>query len=106
MEVDFMKKILVTLFCLLICVQSLGLGYISAAANEAQVLFTDSFDYVDFGSSELYDKTNVWEKEYAMPKDNNDFGSVESSAPIAKNGVLNFAEGDGIRFNWQNLNGF
>jgi hypothetical protein len=106
MEVDFMKKILVMLFCLLICVQSLGLGYISASANEAQVLFTDSFDYVDFGSSELYDKTNVWEKEYAMPKDNNDFGSVESSAPIAKNGVLNFAEGDGIRFNWQNLSGF
>ncbi|MBO5914473.1 MAG: hypothetical protein J6Q72_03910, partial [Clostridia bacterium] len=101
-----MKKILAVFFCLLICVQSLGLGSMSAIANEAQVLFTDSFDYVDFGSSELYDKSGVWEKEYATPKDNNDYGSVESSAPIAKNGVLNFAEGDGIRFNWQKLNGF
>ena len=101
-----MKKILAVLFCLLICVQSLGLGSMPAIANEAQVLFTDSFDYVDFGSSELYDKSGVWEKEYATPKDNNDYGSVESSAPIAKNGVLSFAEGDGIRFNWQKLNGF
>lgn len=101
-----MKKILAVVFCLLICVQSLGLGSMPATANEAQVLFTDSFDYVDFGSSELYDKSGVWEKEYATPKDNNDYGSVESSAPIAKNGVLNFAEGDGIRFNWQKLNGF
>ncbi len=101
-----MKKILAVLFCLLICVQSLGIGSMSAIANEAQVLFTDSFDYVDFGSSELYDKSGVWEKEYAMPKDSNDFGSVESSAPMAKNGVLNFAEGDGIRFNWQKLSGF
>ena len=32
-------------------------------------------------------------KEYATPKDNNDCGSLESSAPIAKNGVLSFAEG-------------
>ena len=101
-----MKKILAVLFCLLFCVQSLGLGSMSANANEAKVLFTDSFDYVEFGSSELYDKSGVWEKEYATPKDNNDFGSLESNAPIAKNGVLSFAEGDGIRFNWQKLNGF
>ncbi len=101
-----MKKILVTLFCLLICVQSLGIGSMSAIANESKVLFTDSFDYVDFGSSELYDKSGVWEKEYATPKDSNDKGSVECNAPTESNGVLKFVEGDGIRFNWQNISDF
>ena len=101
-----MKKILVTLFCLLICVQSLGIGSMSAIANESKVLFTDSFNYTNFGATGLYDNTGVWEKEYGTPKDSNDQGSVECSAPTTKNGVLSFSEGDGIRFNWYKLSDF
>lgn len=101
-----MKKITVIILCLLIGIQAFGAVAFSASAAEAKTLFSDSFNYKNFGKSALYNSTNVWEKEYATPKDSNDQGSMDCSAPTPKNGVLNFAEGDGIRFNWQNLNEF
>ena len=101
-----MKKILATLLCMLVCVQTFALGSISVNADGAKEIFSDSFDYKTFGSAGLYGGNNAWEKEYAKPKDSNDKGSVDSNAPVASNGVLKFVEGDGIRFNWQNIDGF
>ncbi|MBR5285645.1 MAG: metallophosphoesterase [Clostridia bacterium] len=101
-----MKKIAAILLCLFMGIQVLGAGAFSVGAEEAQVLFTDSFNYTNFGTSGLYDNTGVWEKEYGTPKDSNDQGSVECSAPTTKNGVLSFSEGEGIRFNWYKLSDF
>ncbi len=101
-----MKKLTVIILCLLIVIQAFGAGVFSASATEAKTLFSDSFNYKNFGKSALYDSTNVWEKEYSTPKDSNDQGSADSSAPTPKNGVLSFSEGDGIRFNWQNISEF
>ncbi len=101
-----MKKLTVIILCLLIGIQAFGAGAFSASAAEAKTLFSDSFNYKNFGKSALYNSTNVWEKEYATPKDSNDQGSVECSAPTPKNGALSFSEGDGVRFNWQNISDF
>ena len=101
-----MKRITATALCLLLVMQVFGAFMFSANAAEAKVVFSDSFDYKNFGSGGLYGGANVWEKEYAKPKDSNDKGSVECNAPAASNGVLKFVEGDGIRFNWQNISEF
>ena len=101
-----MKKFFATILCLLICVQAIGFASLSSNAGEAKEMFFDSFDYKKFGSQGLYGGANVWEKEYATPKDSNDKGSIECNAPVPSDGVLKFAEGDGIRFNWQKADGF
>ena len=82
-----MKKILATLLCMLVCVQTFALGSISVNADGAKEMFSDSFDYKNFGSAGLYGGNNAWEKEYSKPKDSNDKGSVDSNAPVASNGA-------------------
>ena len=101
-----MKKILSAILCLLVCAQAFGVGSISSEAEGTKEMFFDSFDYKAFGSSGLYGGNNAWEREYSTPKDGNDKGSADSTAPVPLGGVLKFSEGDGIRFNWQNLDGF
>ena len=101
-----MKKILAAILCLLVCAQAFGFGSISPEAEGTKEMFFDSFDYKAFGSSGLYGGNNAWEREYSTPKDGNDKGSADSTAPVPSGGVLKFTEGDGIRFNWQNLDGF
>ena len=101
-----MKKVLSILICLLLCVQLVGAELLSAEAEGATLLFEDDFSYASFGGGGLYDGSGAWEREYATPKDSQDAGSVECTAPAARDGVLYFAEGDGIRLNWQKLEGF
>lgn len=101
-----MKKILATILCLLMIIPVNGIFSFGANASETKVMFTDSFNYSEFGSAGLYGGANIWEKEYATPKDSSDKGSVECNAPTVSNGVLKLVEGDGIRFNWQNIDDF
>ena len=78
----------------------------TAAEQEGKVLFEDGFDYDGFGKAEsIYDEKNIWQKEFKSDASDN-YGYRESSAPQAKDGVLKFNEGDGIRLNWANIDGF
>ena len=83
-----MKKILSAILCLLVCAQAFGFGSISPEAEGTKEMFFDSFDYKAFGSSGLYGGNNAWEKEYLTPKDGNDKGSADSTAPVPLDGVL------------------
>ena len=78
----------------------------TAAEHEGKVVFEDGFEYDGFGKAEsIYDEKNIWQKEFKSDSSDN-YGYRESSAPQAKDGVLKFNEGDGIRLNWDNIDGF
>ena len=101
-----MKKALSMIICMLLCIQLPGTGVFSVDAESTKVLFEDDFSYTEFGAVGLYDENGAWEREYGNPKNSDDAGSVESTAPVVKDGVLKFKEGDGIRLNWKKLKGF
>ena len=51
----------------------------STSAAEASVSFEDSFDYDGFGKAEsIYGGANIWEKEYKLEGNSDDYGYHES----------------------------
>ena len=101
-----MKKAFSLIICLLLCLQLAGTEVFLVDAESTKILYEDDFSYTEFGSVSLYEENGAWEREYATPKNSNDAGSVECTAPTVKNGALVFGRGDGIRLNWQKLSGF
>ena len=99
-------KIISVVLCL-----SILLGYpslfVSAEDNSNNPsVFFDSFDYSGFGKTDEFYNTDAWGSEYAISNSSDDFGYRNSTRPSISNGTLNFKEGDGLRLDWQDLEGF
>lgn len=100
------KKLVSLVLCLLLWLNSLPLSAFAAGASDESLVFFDSFDYSGFGQSVDFFGTAAWEAEYYNTSSADDFGYRKSTPPTIANGQLHFKEGDGLRLNWQKLDGF
>jgi len=100
------KKLVSLVLCLLLWLNSLPLFAFAAGASDESLVFFDSFDYSGFGQSVDFFGTAAWEAEYYNTSSADDFGYRKSTPPTIANGQLHFKEGDGLRLNWQKLDGF
>ena len=101
-----MKRLTSVLLLILMILTTLVAVVPSVSAQGSKIIYEDGFDYDIFGESEsIYNEQNIWQREFKTDTDDN-FGFNEASAPFVKNGVLKFNEGDGIRLNWTNIDGF
>ena len=99
-----MKHVSKRLLCLILVLPML-LGVIPAVAAAEPVVYEDSFDYAAFGAASLYDATGMWQTEYKTDT-TSDYGYRTSSQAQPEDGVLVMNKGDGLRLNWQMLEGF
>lgn len=103
-----MKKSTAIILCFLLLIQTFAGVAVQAFAVEGEtsgeILFEDSFDY-DCFQKPFYDETKAFEAEYAADS-TDDYGFRNLTAPVVSNGGLHFTKGDGLRLNWQKLDGF
>lgn len=100
------KKFVSIMLCLLMLTEPLSLWACAAAASSEPLVFHDAFAYGSFGEAVEFYNTEAWEAEYGNTNTTDDFGYRTSTPPTVKNGKLHFVKGDGVRLNWQELDGF
>lgn len=101
------KKIISIAICLLILLQSFSVNIFANDGGNEPTVFEDSFDYdslgVGFG---FYDAQKTWQAEFKDDTSADVYGYRDSTAPTVSGGAMNFSQGDGVRLNWQKLEGF
>ena len=100
------KKSIAGVLGLLLMFSALSLNIFANENSKEPVVYSDNFDYTGFGKSIGFYTNGAWETEYIDLSSADDFGYRDSTSPTVFNGVLHFKEGDGVRLNWQKLDGF
>lgn len=100
------KKIVSIVLCFLLLIAPLSPDALAAKASGEPYVFLDTFEYSTFGKAVDFYGTDAWEAEYSNLNSSSDFGHRNSTPPAVKNGKLYFSKGDGVRLNWQKLDGF
>lgn len=102
------KKIISIAICLLILLQSFSVNiFANDGGDNEPTVFEDSFDYDSVGADlGFYDANKTWETEFNNQNSEDVYGYRDSTTPTVSGGAMNFKEGDGVRLNWQKLDGF
>ena len=100
------KRIISIALCLILLPVPQPLSIFSSQETGAPVVYSDTFDYSNFGEVIEFYGTDAWEAEYSAQNESDDFGFRDSTPPTISDGKLYFQKGDAVRLNWQKLEGF